>query len=86
MTDGYARHASGLLVPEELKRAREVWTRDEVKTVMRALTILDRRGIANFMGCAHPGCERTPIERIRNLDGSITMRCNHLDRVLSRTV
>lgn len=84
--EGFSRHESGLLVPEEHKRTREVWTRDEVKAVMKALAILERRGIANFMGCSHPGCETAPLERHRNLDGSITMRCNHKDRILSRAI
>lgn len=83
-TAGFAPHASGLLVPEEFKREREVWTKDETKAVMKALTLLEKRGLAVLIGCPEDTCRKAPIERVRNLDGSITMRCEHKDRLLSR--
>ena len=82
--DGFALHDSGLLVPEEFKRIREVWTKDETKSVMKALTLLEKRGLAVLIGCPNDTCRKAPIERVRNLDGSITMRCEHKDRILSR--
>ncbi len=35
--------ASGLIVPEEHSRQREVWTREERKIFERAMALLDRR-------------------------------------------
>lgn len=84
LTTGFAPHASGLLVPEEFKRDREVWIDAESKAVMKALTLLESRGVAVFLGCADARCTTAPLERHRNLDGSITLRCNHKDRLLSR--
>ena len=81
---GFAPHPSGLLVPEELKRAREVWGWDEWKVVERATKFLTGRKVALFFGCHRPACQRTPIERIPNLDGGFTLRCQHLDRVVVR--
>lgn len=83
--DGFATHASGLLVPEEFKREREVWTRDEGRLLDRFIKLAEARGLAVFLGCPESGCEKTPVERIRNLDGGITLRCQHKDRVFQRT-
>lgn len=82
--DGFALHGSGLLVPEEFKREREVWRKDEVKAVTKALKMLEDRGLEVLIGCPSVTCRKAPIERLRNLDGSITMRCEHKDRILSR--
>ena len=78
---GFAQHASGLLVPEELKREREVWTREELRTLDKATALLESRGIQVFMRCHKPECHKAPMERIRSLDGGITYRCGHKDRV-----
>lgn len=82
----FAQHSSGLFVPDELKREREVWTRDETKAVIKVLTLLESRGLVVFLGCPDERCRAAPIDRYRNMDGSITMRCAHKDRVLSRTI
>ena len=50
------------------------------------MTLLAKRGIAAYLGCEDARCTTAPIERIRNLDGSITMRCAHKDRILSRAI
>ena len=85
ISPGFARHdGSGLFVPEELKRAREVWTYDEWRVLERATKLLDSRGMQVYFGCPEPQCRERPMERIRNLDGGITLRCAHKDRVVVR--
>ena len=82
---GFATHeGSGLLVPEELKRQREVWTREDWMILERATKLLMSRGLDLLLRCPEPGCIETPIERMRNLDGGITLRCPHKDRVVVR--
>ena len=80
-TAGFAPHASGLLVPEEFQRAREVWTREELRTIDKATALFASRGVQVFLRCEQPDCQRTPMERIRSIDGGITYRCAHKDRV-----
>ena len=85
ISPGFAKHeGSGLFVPEELKREREVWTYDEWRILERATKLLDSRGMRLYFGCADARCLETPIERMRNLDGGITLRCAHKDRVVVR--
>lgn len=78
----FREHASGLIVPAELSREREVWSKDEYRTLERATRLLTSRGVSLFMGCDDPKCKNTPIERLRNPDGGITLRCFHKDRVV----
>lgn len=75
---GFKPHASGLLVPEPISREREVWTRDEYKTINRALKLLASRKVEVFLGC--PQCKAAPIEKIKRNDGGLTLRCAHKDR------
>ena len=82
---GFARHeGSGLFVPEEHKREREAWTYQDWQVLERATKLLKSRGLELYLGCPEPGCMDTPIERIRSLDGGITLRCKHRDRVVVR--
>lgn len=78
---GYASHPSGLLVPEELKREREVWTREELRTIDKATALFESRGVQVFLRCSKSECQQKPMERMRSLDGGITYRCAHKDRV-----
>ena len=80
----FARHDSGLFVPEEHKRVREVWTREEWQALERATTLLSTKGLMVYIRCPERTCEDAPLERMRNLDGGITLRCNHRDRVVVR--
>lgn len=84
MSEAFARHASGLMVPAEYSREREVWTKDELKVIDRAAKLLASRKVVMLLGCDHPDCRKTPIERIRRIDGGITLRCNHRDREFTR--
>lgn len=82
-TDGFRPHASGLFVPEEHSREREVWTRSEWRTIERATKLLTARGLEVFMRCSHTkDCQQAPIERIRRADGGIALQCAHKTRVV----
>lgn len=78
--DPYRRHASGLLVPADISREREVWTRAEWKAIEKATKLLESRGVHVYLGCPENTCKANPLERIRRTDGGITLRCNHKDR------
>lgn len=80
----FREHASGLLVPQELSREREVWTLDEFKILERATKLLQTRGVSLFLGCSDAKCKAQPLERIRRPDGGITLRCAHRDREFTR--
>lgn len=75
--------SSGLLVPEDVSRAREVWTNDEWRAVKRALAILGSHHVAVFFRCPLPTCREQSLETI-NVNGEMVLRCNHKDRVIRR--
>jgi hypothetical protein len=77
---------SGLFVPAELSRERQVWTKDEARLLERATKLLEGKGIRLFLGCMHDRCREAPIERMRAADGGLVLRCAHADRVLSRSL
>ena len=83
---GVRQSASGLWVPEELSREREVWTRDEARLLERATKLLESRGVALYLRCTHPDCATVPIERLRAADGGLLLRCGHRDRHLSKSL
>lgn len=91
--EGFRRTGSGLLVPgtpktaadiEAEAREREVWTTDEFKILERATKLLMSRDIQIFFRCREAMCQREPMQRIRNPDGGLTLRCSHKDRVFPR--
>lgn len=79
--ESFHEHASGLLVPDEVARVREAWTRDEWKVLERATKLLKARRIQIFLRCDEPACQKAPMTRVRSADGGITLRCEHKDRV-----
>ena len=86
MRDGFARHASGLLVPADQQRIREIWTHAEWKHLDRAVSMLAKKNVDLFFGCPEPYCRDQPIERLRNADGGLTLRCRHKDRIVLRGI
>lgn len=80
----FAEHASGLLVPDEISREREVWTKDEARLIERATKLLESRDIQVFFGCPHPRCQDAPIRRYLKTDGAMSLRCGHKDRLFTR--
>jgi hypothetical protein len=80
MPAGFRRAtASGLIVPEEVSRLREVVSRDDWKQLERATKMLQAHGVRIFLACDRPECAAAPLERVRRLDGGITFRCAHRD-------
>ena len=80
----FAPNASGLLVPQEHVRARESWPYEDWRALEKASKLLKSRNVAMFLQCPDETCVDTPLERVRSQDGGITLRCNHLDRVVVR--
>lgn len=73
---------SGLLLPPELSRKRQVWTKDEWRLLERCTKLLKARGIQILLKCEHPTCQDLPIAGSRLPDGSFQLRCEHADRVM----
>lgn len=84
--DGAFRtHASGLIVPAEMSREREVWTWAEWRALEKATALLQGRGLQIFLRCGETAeCSARPLERVRHKDGSILLRCAHKDRIFRR--
>lgn len=85
MPAGFRRSIdSGLIVPEEQSRLREVWTRDDWKLLNRAATLFSMKGLSLLLKCNHPGCKDQPVEKIHQPDGGFILRCAHCDRVFQK--
>lgn len=83
----FREHASGLIVPEELSRTREVWTFEDWRVLERATKLLESRGLQFFLRCASCAAREqrlgkpiTPLERLRRRDGALTLRCGCTER------
>ena len=57
----FREHASGLLVPEEVSRERQVWTKDEWKAINRVTTLLESRGMRLQFTCDAPVTEAAAL-------------------------
>ena len=79
---GFRQSGTGLIVPETLARAREVWPRDEWKLLDRAAKMLAHHQVKFTLRCANPECDGT-LSRID--DPELTLRCQCMDRILTRT-
>lgn len=71
---------SGLIVPAEVSREREVWSRNEWKILERATKLLQARDIQIFFRCNRKACQSAPIQRVRRPDGGISLECDHKTR------
>lgn len=80
----FREHASGLLVPAEQSRQREVWSYKEWQAIERATKFLESHGIQIYLRCNEPACQKTPMKRLRRRDGGITLRCAHKDREVTK--
>lgn len=80
---GYRRasSATGLLIPEQTPRQREVWTRDESRLQDRAIALWQSRSIKQLIQCANPECPSPTIERIKGTGQEYILRCGCKDRV-----
>jgi hypothetical protein len=78
------REFGNLLVPIDQPRDRQVWTKDEWRLLDRATRLLNSRRVGLQLKCLDPRCDREPIERLRQPDGGILLRCAHVDRTFMR--
>jgi hypothetical protein len=79
---GFRRAGSSLLiVPASLERHRQVWTRDEFKSIDRTIKLLNSRGVKVTMTCKGAECHGD-IERVDGDDP--ILRCDCTDRVFTR--
>lgn len=83
MPTGFAPHASGLVVPTEVARVREVWTNDERKLLARALGLCGAHQVLVGLQCGRPGCPEPIIRRVETPEG-FALRCGCVERVIQR--
>lgn len=81
---GFREHASGLIVPAELSRERQIWTREEWKLLNRVTKMLDGHGVSILLKCDQPACKAAPIQALRLPSGDFRLRCAHADRVMTK--
>lgn len=63
-------------------RIREVWPREEWKTIQRGFDLLGKRGIEVYLRCDAKECRPYVMTHHSTPDGKV-LRCRHKDRVLS---
>lgn len=73
-----------LLVPDDVSRTRQVWTRDEWKVIDRAIGLLKARRIRTEMFCEEDHCHGRTIEAARLSGRAIRLRCDCTDRMFTR--
>jgi hypothetical protein len=84
MPQGFRAAASGLLVPEELAREKTTFTWQQWRDLEKVTKMLEASGLTLQFKCTDPRCQRSPIQRLRTLDGGITFRCEHMDRSFTK--
>lgn len=73
---------SGLIVPEALSRGRQVITKDEWRTLSRAIErVLGPRQLKFLFFCDLKGCSDPQVTRVRQPGGGFVLRCGCTDRV-----
>ena len=83
----FRANASGLFVPAEISRIREVITAEEWKALDRVIRkVLGPRRIKFLFSCDHEGCTDRLIRRERTGDGGFVLRCGCRDRVYSPSI
>lgn len=87
----FREHESGLIVPTEVSRRREVWPRSEWATVERAVKLMKQKrvpashGVSTFYKCNNPACDGKPLAlHLNPMNREVTLRCGCTDRVMSR--
>ena len=84
LPQGFTDHPSGLVVPIEHRRARQVLTRDELKLIDRTAKVLAQVSVAHQMKCGKTDCPDPVLRRLPSLDGSTVLQCGCTDRVFTR--
>lgn len=85
---GFRETNSGLVVPEEVSREREVWLKDgeERKAFERAQRVAAKRYLSMPLVCYHERCRKnamgcTILKRVQ-VAGGYELRCEHKVRVV----
>lgn len=79
----FREHVSGLIVPAELSRKREVWAKDEWRLVERAVKLMKSRGVSTFYKCDNPACASEPLRLHRDPKSrAVDMRCACKSRLM----
>ncbi len=81
---GFAPHPSGLIVPAAVAKRREVWTRDEWKTIDRAAGHLAAHRVTLGMRCVAEDCPAPRMAPELAPSGDLMLICGCTERVLTR--
>lgn len=76
---------SGLLLPSDLSRERETWTRDERRLIERVLKLMRSRKLAVVLKCNDERCKGAEIVP-EMTPGGFTWTCPHAVRHFHRQV
>lgn len=82
--NGYLERSSGLLVPVDAGRTREVWTKADWKLLNKAGAFLASRGMAFHLVCLSSECKGVNLEQARDTAGRTSLRCKCKDRVFEK--
>ncbi len=80
----FRTHASGLIVPEEVSRKREVWTPEETRLLDRTVQMLKRKKMQWAVGCETCQGDAKLMTYTRSIDGNRVARCGCTDRILTK--
>ncbi len=80
----FREHASGLVVPEEVSRTREVWTPEETRLLDRTIQMLKRKHLQWAIGCETCKPDQKAMTYARSVDGNRIARCGCTDRILTK--
>lgn len=82
--NGYHENGSGLLVPTEAVRVREVWTDDEFRLLNRVGKLLRARGMTFSLSCLSAECQHDQMSIQPRPGGGSILRCKCKDRIFER--
>lgn len=84
MVEGFRQSVdSGLYVPPDLSRVREVWTAADWRLLRRVARFFKANDVGMILRCMHDTCDDKPLQKLLE-PGRILLRCNCTDRVLSK--
>lgn len=79
----FQEHTSGLLVPKEVVRKRQVFTKEEWRLLDRVSKLFHTKGVALLMECDNPACTKK-IQQVATPGAGLILRCQCTDRVLQK--
>lgn len=75
---------SGLLLPPELSRERQVWTKAEWRLLERCTRMLESHDLRLQLQCTHDTCRQVPLVPSRLPGGDFQLACPHATRVMTK--